>query len=87
MALDKMDTLDCDFGAIPMENTLCVFKLKPTDQIKIGFILGSIIFDDSTAKFLVKEFGKQNKYKSELFEVYQNVANEQGGFYFINQNN
>lgn len=69
-------------GDLPMEDTLCVFKFKPTNGSSLELlILGSLCFKE---KFYVKQYGKKDTFfLPSNFSHYQPIGNEAGGFYFI----
>ncbi len=82
-----MSKLNCDIGKIPMENALCLFKLRTTARWEIDFIIGSLIYDKSKSKYLIKELNKQDEHECNLFSSFQNIISTQGGHYFVNQKN
>jgi hypothetical protein len=80
MAENKMILMSPKTGDLPMESNLCVFRFESDKDI---FILGVLLFKEKEGKFIVKRYGKEEIFDAELFQSYQYVLNENGGYYFV----
>lgn len=74
-----MEKFNVETGEVPIDNTLCVFKLRGESSL---FIMGYLMEDKSNG-FKVKKYGNKEVYNANLFDGYQYITNFNQGITYI----
>lgn len=67
-----------DFGNIPMETQVCVFNWRNSAD----YILGIVEFCPDSKDHIVRDIKTGKVHESIHFPTYQEILNENGGYYF-----